>query len=1854
MKNFILFLWGMLCLYAVNKVHAQTQTVVNGASTTLVKLQSTGCVYNWTNDKPEIGLPESGTGDIASFKAVNTGSSPIIAIITATPKAPATPAYVYVANQLTNNVSVKRADTYFEDYIIKVGSEPYGIAVSPDNSKVFVTNRTSNTVSVIKTSVYHVITTINVGKHPEGIAVSPDSKKVYVTSYDDGTVTVINITDNTVIATITNVSLHPSGIVVGADGSHIYVTDASSNTVRVINTATNTLGPSINVGDQPKGIVVSPNGSRLYVANEGSNNVSVINTADNTTLTTVPVGTQPFGVAITPDGSKLYVSNGGSDNVSVINTINNTVIATPAVGSQPRGLSVSAEGAKVFVANFGADNTSVIATASDAVIATFNVGTQPFSFGSFTTGTPVCNGSAVTFTITVNPTPPSVSGTGPIPNLTTSQGVPSASGMFNVSGLSLTQGITVTPPPGYEVSLDNATFNNTVTAGAAGNMSSTPVYIRLKAADAMNAYTGNVIISSPGASFVSLPVSGTVTTPIAAIILESPVTGSIVTCAGTPSASPSLQQFSVSAVNLGGIFTASATQGFEVSLSENSGYAQNIDISNSGGDIATKTIYIRASAAALGKITGNITLSSPGAVTKTVAVKALAHVVPTADPVTDKTYLAGTATPIIKFTGAVGNTFNWTNDKPGIGLPTSGTGDINSFIPINTGATPIVAHITVVPVSNPLAYVTNFNDNSVSAINTLTNTVAAMFTVGSLPMAVSVNSDATRAYVANYSSGDVSVINTGSNTVMATVKVGTEPLGVTISADDSQVDSYSDIDKITTHIDAATNTVTGTTDGGDFNPGIAINNTYKKLYGIGIIGDVTVSSLVTKAAVAHFDVATNVGGVLVSTDNTRAYISNTKDNTVWVIDANSNAIIKKIPVGLNPHGMAQLPDGSQLYVTNSADNTVTVINTATLTAGEVIPVGPFPTQIGITTGTGCSGLPVTFTITILPVPPTIKADGTPGELTTTVGTPSPSASFDVSGVKLTDGVLVSPPAGYEVSLDNATFSPTVTVPMGTGGTISGVTVYIRLTGGAVGTYAGDIVLTSPGAAPVNVATTPSKVTLAIPTILVTPTTGSMFTCAGTPAASPNIQQFKITGTLLAGNITVTAPLNFEVSLSALSGFSKIVPVSPTGSTLAQTIIYVRTAASAAANVSGDVVITSPGALFKTAAVRGIVHPLPTVVQVANQTVAGGKLSTPVSFTGTGNTYNWTNDKPGIGLPVTGSGDIAAFIAKNTGSTDVVATITVTPISAAFAYVANANRISIVNTGNNTVVGNIPVGTTPYAVAATPDGQWIYVANQASSNVSVISTVSNTVIKTIPTGNNPAGIAVSPDGSTIYVVNGTSNDVSVIRTSDNTLFTTIKVGISPVGIAFSPDGTKAYVSNRNANNVAVINTASYTVLNYITVGKSPESMAMLPDGSLLYVANYNSNNVSVISTETGTVISSITVGVNPRGITISPDGGRAYVSNFGSNSVSVINTLTNSLIKTIVVGTSPQGISISPNGALVYVANYASTNISVIDVATNAVTGTIPLGAQPVSFGNFITGGSGCSGDPKQFTITVTPASSYIDFNGTLAPLTTTYGTPSKSTKFNVIGVNMTAGILVVPPNGFEVSTDDVTFKSSLTVGAAGTIPATPVYIRLAAKTPAGTYFGDVVLSSAGTGNTTVPTDQINTVNPAKLTITAENKTKAPNADNPVLTVKYNSFVNNETAADLTAQPIITTTATKTSAIGSYTITVNGATSPNYTIDYAEGVLTISATGQLAGIPNTFTPNGDGINDTWELKNITLTADITVNIYDRYGTRVFSSIGYGVAWNGTVNGKGVPVGTYYYIIDLKDNQKPISGSVTVLR
>jgi len=114
--------------------------------------------------------------------------------------------------------------------------------------------------------------------------------------------------------------------------------------------------------------------------------------------------------------------------------------------------------------------------------------------------------------------------------------------------------------------------------------------------------------------------------------------------------------------------------------------------------------------------------------------------------------------------------------------------------------------------------------------------------------------------------------------------------------------------------------------------------------------------------------------------------------------------------------------------------------------------------------------------------------------------------------------------------------------------------------------------------------------------------------------------------------------------------------------------------------------------------------------------------------------------------------------------------------------------------------------------------------------------------------------------------------------------------------------------------------------------------------------------------------------------------------------------------------------------------------------------------------------------------------------------------------------------------------------------------------------------------------------------------------------------------------------------------GYYLITVVDANECEYVLN---PITLTDVDEECLKIPNAFTPNEDGVNDTWIIENIHLYPNAYIHVYNRWGQIIFEAKGSDDPWDGKFNGRYVPVGTYLYIIELFNGTKPKTGTVTVV-
>jgi gliding motility-associated-like protein len=196
-----------------------------------------------------------------------------------------------------------------------------------------------------------------------------------------------------------------------------------------------------------------------------------------------------------------------------------------------------------------------------------------------------------------------------------------------------------------------------------------------------------------------------------------------------------------------------------------------------------------------------------------------------------------------------------------------------------------------------------------------------------------------------------------------------------------------------------------------------------------------------------------------------------------------------------------------------------------------------------------------------------------------------------------------------------------------------------------------------------------------------------------------------------------------------------------------------------------------------------------------------------------------------------------------------------------------------------------------------------------------------------------------------------------------------------------------------------------------------------------------------------------------------------------------------------------------------------------------------------------------------------------------------------------------------------------------------------------------------------TGETT---DQINVTMPGnyKATLTsiagcqADTNVAITFLSNPVLSV-------NDTSICTYKNQVVTLTAPSgflqyewNGAMGGQTYQVTRPQTVNLRVTDANGcqasqLIKVADRCPNIYIPNTFTPNGDGINDTWIIEGLDDDPTSNVKIFTRYGNLIFEDKGHNTTWNGEYNGKKLPAGVYYYVVTAKKGTQKFSGSVTII-
>jgi len=231
-----------------------------------------------------------------------------------------------------------------------------------------------------------------------------------------------------------------------------------------------------------------------------------------------------------------------------------------------------------------------------------------------------------------------------------------------------------------------------------------------------------------------------------------------------------------------------------------------------------------------------------------------------------------------------------------------------------------------------IVYTANYSNNTISVVDTTTNSVTRTIAVGPNPLGLVLSPDNERLYVANSGNGSgstVSVIDTITNAVVGTITVGNTPTHLSISPDGSRLYVSNQRSSNLTVIDTTTLTAVQTIPlpSGPWASAITPDGRYLYVTDrsgspLSVVDTSTFTSVAVSAGMNGVDVA-------ISPDGRFAYVSQQYMRRIVVIDTVTNATVKTISLSHDASGISFSPDGTRAYALNADGSTVVTIDTAT-------------------------------------------------------------------------------------------------------------------------------------------------------------------------------------------------------------------------------------------------------------------------------------------------------------------------------------------------------------------------------------------------------------------------------------------------------------------------------------------------------------------------------------------------------------------------------------------------------------------------------------------------------------------------------------------------------------------------------------------------------------------------------------------------------------------------------------------------------------------------------------------------------------------------------------------------------------
>ena len=292
-----------------------------------------------------------------------------------------------------------------------------------------------------------------------------------------------------------------------------------------------------------------------------------------------------------------------------------------------------------------------------------------------------------------------------------------------------------------------------------------------------------------------------------------------------------------------------------------------------------------------------------------------------------------------------------------------------------------------------------------------------------------------------------------------------------------------------------------------------------------------------------------------------------------------------------------------------------------------------------------------------------------------------------------------------------------------------------------------------------------------------------------------------------------------------------------------------------------------------------------------------------------------------------------------------------------------DNVHIIDPTTNTVVGEITGIERAHGAQPSPDGRWLYVANESDDTVDVVDMAMLKVIKKIPLTGRPNNITVTPDGRKVYVAIAQSpGALDVIDTSTNEITATISVHGGVHNTYVTPDGKYVVAGMVGARNITVVDTATDMPVwtTYFDRGIRPMAFDTNPDGSTrrVYAQLSNLNGFGVLDFETRKETARIEYpevppdqqtpghgGNTAHGIGVTPDNKYLVANSSLNSSVYVYRLPDLELVGGVRVGHSPNWVTITPDSRFAYVSVSGSNSVAVVEIATVKMVAEIKTGGQ---------------------------------------------------------------------------------------------------------------------------------------------------------------------------------------------------------------------------------------------------------------------------------------------------------------------